>query len=72
MKNLIKYATALILVLSCAFIFTACGNPDYKINTSVTKVQGVNITLDNNVGKKLFSTENGDSESRVFCLLTYI
>lgn len=35
MKNLIKYATALILVLSC-------GNPDYKINTSVTKVQGVN------------------------------
>ncbi len=42
MKNLIKYATALILVLSCAFIFTACGNPDYKINTSVTKVQGVN------------------------------
>lgn len=45
--------------------FYSLRKSDYKINTSVTKVQGVNITLDNNVGKKLFSTENGDSESRV-------
>ena len=65
MKKFIKVATSLLLVCAFAIALTACGQPDFKIDKTTTKVDGVTITLEKEIGKKLFSLENEDLQGRV-------
>lgn len=65
MKKFIKLATSLALVFACTLIFTACGQADFKIDANQVKIDGVTITLEKEIWKKLFSLENEDSQARV-------
>ena len=55
-----------LVVVACFVCLVACGEKDkYIIEQSNTKVDGVTITVNQELTKKKFSTEAGDSEARV-------
>ena len=47
------------------FVLTACGKADFQVDASIAKVDGVTVTVDKELTKKQFSTDNGDSQGRV-------
>lgn len=58
-----------VLAVALLFTFSACDDgqsapAEFKVDDSIAKVAGVEVTL-GNMTKKVFSAENGDSESRV-------
>lgn len=65
-SNFFKSALVLMLLVPCMFLLAACGGKaDFKVDASIAKVDGITVTLDKELTKKEFSTDNGDSQSRV-------
>lgn len=64
--SIAKISVVALLLAVCSILFVACGStPNYQVDSSMAKVSGITVTVDQETTKKAFSTENGDSEARV-------